>query len=219
MSDSGAEQPQRRSRSMWVRVDRFMRLTHLYTGLFLVPWMLVYASSAFLINHGPTVREWLDIQPMKLQQLREVDFAARDSFPQDWDEQAIAILDEVDLSGAHRVLVGQSNAKVLKINRICGRGNYLVIWHRDRRKISVHQQQPVSAVWFINFLHFKGGYGLDHPAHKAWAVIVDLVALSLAFWVISGVYLWIRRPKRLTGGIFFAAGTLLFVILVLALCQ
>jgi hypothetical protein len=31
----------------WVRWDRWMRALHLYTGLFLVPWMTVYAVSAF----------------------------------------------------------------------------------------------------------------------------------------------------------------------------
>ena len=36
----------------WSRVDRFMRAGHLYTGLFLVPWMAVYATSAFCLNHN-----------------------------------------------------------------------------------------------------------------------------------------------------------------------
>ena len=32
--------------------DRVMRVSHLYAGLFLVPWMTVYALSAFLLNHS-----------------------------------------------------------------------------------------------------------------------------------------------------------------------
>ena len=40
--------------SRWVRWDRWMRGLHLYTGLFLVPWMTVYATSAFCLNH----KEW-----------------------------------------------------------------------------------------------------------------------------------------------------------------
>ncbi len=34
------------------RIDSIMRLTHSYTGLFLIPWLLVYAASAFCLNHG-----------------------------------------------------------------------------------------------------------------------------------------------------------------------
>ena len=40
--------------SRWARWDRWMRALHLYTGLFLVPWMTVYAMSAFCLNH----KEW-----------------------------------------------------------------------------------------------------------------------------------------------------------------
>ena len=39
-------------KSRWQRVDSVMRWAHLYTGLFLVPWMLVYAVSAFCLNRG-----------------------------------------------------------------------------------------------------------------------------------------------------------------------
>jgi len=36
--------------SRWARWDRWMRALHLYTGLFLVPWMTVYAVSAFWLT-------------------------------------------------------------------------------------------------------------------------------------------------------------------------
>jgi hypothetical protein len=39
-------------------------------------------------------------------------------------------------------------------------------------------------------------------------------------WVISGIYLWARRPrKRLLGGLCMAAGCLLFGVLVVLLCR
>ncbi len=38
------------SSDAWLRVDRFMRSVHLYTGLFLVPWMDVYATSGFFFK-------------------------------------------------------------------------------------------------------------------------------------------------------------------------
>lgn len=36
----------------WLCCDRWMRALHLYTGLFLVPWMTVYALSAFCLVAG-----------------------------------------------------------------------------------------------------------------------------------------------------------------------
>lgn len=206
-------------RSVLVRVDRWMRSIHLYTGLFLVPWMMVYATSAFLINHGPALREWLDIQPPKQEITREIDFTPGDSFPENQDDQAAAILRHLDLDGAHRVLTGQSNARQLRLFRMCARGNYIVTWNRAEKRIVVQQQKPFSYFRLINFLHFKGGYGQPYPAHIVWAVIVDCVAVSIVFWVISGVYIWARRPsKRLLGGIALLGGIGLFIALVLALC-
>ena len=87
VSDSKAEaimdvnNNNRSKRGGWARVDRVARSIHLYTGLFLVPWMLVYAASAFLLNHGPALREWLDIKPPRLEIVREVDFVPDGAFP------------------------------------------------------------------------------------------------------------------------------------------
>jgi hypothetical protein len=205
-------------RNIWVRVDRYMRSIHLYTGLFLIPWVLVYAASAFLINHGAALREWLDLKPPRLEILREVEFTPDDSFPEKQDEQAAAILAHLDLDGAHRVMVAQSNARQLKVLRMCAIGNYVVTWNRPDKKITLQQQQPFSYLRFINYLHFKGGYGQKYPAHMLWAVVVDVVAVSMTFWVVSGIYIWVRRPtKRLLGGLFFLGGSVLFIALVLAL--
>jgi hypothetical protein len=207
-------------RSLWGRVDRWMRSLHLYTGLFLVPWMMVYATSALLINHGPALREWLDIQPPKQEVIQETKFTPSDTFPEDLDQQSAAILTHLGLEGAHRVLVGQSNEQQLKIFRMCARGNYIITWNRVEESIVVQQQQPFSYMRLINSLHFKGGYGQPYLAHILWAVIVDLVGISIAFWVVSGIYIWARRPtKRLLGGIFLVGGIVLFIALVLAFCS
>jgi hypothetical protein len=207
-------------RNVWARVDRWVRTIHLYTGLFLMPWMMVYATSAMLLNHGPALREWLDLEPPKPEMVQEIEFAPRDSFPKNVDEQAAAILALLDLEGAHRVLAGQSNARQLKIARVCARGNYTITWDRAEQRIVVQQQQPFSFMRLVNFLHFKAGYGQPYLPNVLWAVIVDSVALSIVFWVVSGVYIWARRPtKRWLGGGVAVGGIVLFICLVLAFCS
>jgi len=47
------------SNQAWSRMHRFMRTVHLYSGLLLVPWMAMYATSAFCLNHSRWFTPWL----------------------------------------------------------------------------------------------------------------------------------------------------------------
>ena len=37
-------------------LSRIIRQTHMYLALFFMPWMLMYALSTMLMNHGPVFR-------------------------------------------------------------------------------------------------------------------------------------------------------------------
>src|ERR1043165_7961536 len=43
--------PQPRRRSFRTRLMTVLRRAHLYAGLFLLPWVVLYAVTAFLFNH------------------------------------------------------------------------------------------------------------------------------------------------------------------------
>ena len=92
------------------RLDRLMRALHLYTSMFLVPWMMIYAISAFLIHH----KEWFgdEIQP-KWEVSREIDFDPGPTIPLESEDQALMILEHLDLDGAHSV-VGDGALNVLE---------------------------------------------------------------------------------------------------------
>jgi hypothetical protein len=196
-----------------------MRSLHLYTGLFLVPWMAVYATSAFCLNHGERASELLGVTPPSWKVVREVDFAPGDSFPETPAEQAAAILDVLDLDGPHRI-VGNPTAAPMTILRICASGNYRIVWRPQQSRIVVEQQQPFSAYRLMHSLHFRGGYQQNYVGAIAWAVMVDSVALCLWFWIVSGIYIWARRPQNhLLGGVCVVAGSLLFGGIVALLCS
>lgn len=202
----------------WMRWDNLMRVSHLYTGLFLVPWMLVYAVSAFSLNHKEWFTEGLNLK-LKWENVSEVDFTAGPEFPQTPEEQAVAILRHVDLEGQHRIL-GHSNADRLVIFRYCVAGHYRVSWFPRRSRVVVDRRLPTSFYSVVNALHFRHGYGQMYFAHLVWAIIVDVTTISTVIWVISGIWLWARRThKRLLGGMCLTAGSLLFVGLVILLCR
>ncbi|MDT8301650.1 MAG: hypothetical protein RQ760_09210 [Sedimentisphaerales bacterium] len=202
----------------WIQVDRIMRYIHLYTGLFLMPWIAVYATSAFCLNHNKWFREKLKITPPKWEHIREVEFVPDEAFPQVAADQARAILQLLDLDGPHNIQ-GKPNAKQMIIFRICGSGNYRITWRRPSSLIVVEKQGPFSLYRLVHFLHFRGGYAQPYFANITWAVIVDGVAVSMLLWVLTGVYLWYRRSRRLLiGTLCVVTGLLLFICLTVLFC-
>ena len=203
------------ARSRWSRVDSFMRLGHLYTGLFLVPWMAVYATSAFCLNHDgwfpPVFQSWKD--------LKKVDLAADVGAGQEPAEQARALLREIGLDGPHRI-AGDPTGPEMVIWRSCPSGDYRITWRRGQSQAVIQRQQPFSVLRLVHSLHFVRGFDGRYLAAAVWAVCIDVVVISTWFWVISGIYLWARRPKkRALGGACLAAGGLLFAGLVVLLCR
>ena len=208
------------AKNRWARLDRLMRALHLYTSMFLVPWMMVYAISAFFLNHNEWFTEKLQLQP-QWEVLHELDFDPGPAFPQDSEEQARAILKHLDLDGAHRV-VGDDPGQLI-IFRNCATGYYRIKWLRQPSQLVVEKQEPTSFYSFVNALHFQHGYFKPRLANLPWliwGIVVDAVTISTVLWVITGIYIWARRPrKRLLGGLCLVAGSLLFAVLAVLMCR
>jgi len=194
-----------------------MRALHLYTGLFLAPWMMVYAISAFCLNHNEWFTKGLNLAPT-WETFRQRDFTPGPEFPETPEEQAVAILRHVDLEGPHRI-IGAPDANQFVMFRYCATGHYRVSWFPPRRSVVVDRQLPASFYSVVNALHFRYGYE-PYFAALGWAMIVDATTISTVIWVVSGIYLWARRPrKRLLGGFCLVGGTALFMVLVFLLSR
>ena len=206
------------SKISWIRTDRWMRALHLYTSMFLVPWMVMYAVSGFLVNHN----EWFmgRFQP-KWEVLRELDFQPDAGFPGDTRGQARAILQYVGLDGAHQVSVDDPNQLI--IFRSCATGVYRIQWQRQPSHVVVQKQLPTTVYSLINALHFQRGYYRPHAVYLpwlVWGILVDAVTISTILWVVTGIYLWARRPRRRwLGGLCLIAGSVLFAILAILMCR
>jgi hypothetical protein len=202
-----------------LRADRIIRWLHLYTGLFLSPWMLVYGASAFCLNHNRWFIEKLNVKPLHWETVRRVDFVPDGTFPHEPAQQAQAILKMLDLDGAHNIM-RQPNRNQMVINRVCATGNYRITWQPAHSVIIVEKQKSFSFYRLIHFLHFRAGYIQPYFVNIAWAAIVDAVAVSMWLWVFSGVYLWWRRKRTfLFGWACLIVGVLSFVGLVILFCK
>jgi hypothetical protein len=206
-----------RKPNRWAFWDYWMRTLHLYTGLFLSPWMVVYAISAFNLNHSPWFTDTLKLA-LKWEEQRRIDFYPDASFPVDPKEQGQALLEYIDLAGPFRIQ-GEPNSTQMILYRPCATGPYRVTWQRQQSKVIVDRFVPASFYSYLNNLHFQHRYDLPAAAYVTWAIVVDLVTSSTILWVASGIYLWARKPrKRTLGGIFLLAGCALFTTLAILLC-
>lgn len=196
-----------------------MRLLHLYTGLFLIPWMFVYAISAISLNHHSLIVKYVGVPPATWKVVEQLEFTPPKSFPTTPVARAEALLRQLDMDGPH-VVPRQQRPGQLVVLRISGAGNRRITWFMHAGKIRIEKQQPFSSLRLINFLHFRCGFAQSYFAFDAWAVLVDAVAGCLVFWSVSGLYIWARRrSRRIWGSVFLLSGFGSFALLVYLLLQ
>jgi len=80
-------------------ISKLIRRTHMYLGLFLAPWLVMYALSTIAMNHRQAIEEWYTGEQVRYEMEREADFIAvfEDGVPT--DEVAREVLDYLDMEG------------------------------------------------------------------------------------------------------------------------
>jgi len=196
----------------WAVCDRWMRGLHLYTSLFLVPWMVVYACSAFCLNH----RAWFATETTWTTE-RDIPFPSPGRTLSN-EELGQRIAEAAKLDGPIRTIGWRGDQFV--VMRPSATGAYRAIWLRSQSRLIVEKVRPWTMASVLNSLHFQHGYWHESSTRTVWAIIVDLVSASVLLWIVSGVYLWARRPsKRKLGSVCLVGGGVLFAVLVASLCR
>ena len=100
----------------WSNMSRLVRRVHMFTGLFLAPWMLMYALSTLVMTHQEYVHSFYASKSPVMVKERELDYSR--SFPTNVTRDAIAqqILNDLGMDGAHSVSGGR-NGRPLVIQR------------------------------------------------------------------------------------------------------
>ena len=195
-----------------MKLSKLIRRTHMYLALFLTPWLLIYAMSGFVLNHGKWFGMGGGVKPPPFEKIEEREYHAE--FSKDADERFIAaqMLAELKLSGPFHV-DGDSDGPKLEIRRHAAFAEYRITYLREPNRLIVERQQ-VNKTMFLNRSHFRHGYYQSDAASIAWGVIVDLVVVSLIVWVLSGLWMWWEiKPSRAWGAMFGLVGVGLFAVL------
>jgi hypothetical protein len=194
-----------------ISFNKINRRTHLYLGLALLPWLLMYGvSSAIIIHFNP-------IQPLPKELVVEkpydkpVDLKGANNSPE-LRAAAEKVLADIDMQGGF--WADRPNADTLHIDRFSFRGNSSLTYSAKKQTIKIeHQKMRLPQV--IQRLHFRGGFMQPDLGNKTWGLLVDLACIAILLWVISGGIMWWQLPKlRLWGTIALAGGLLSFLLLV-----
>ncbi len=188
------------------------RRTHLYLGLLLMPWMLVYAVSTLMLNHRGITQALRASDPQWVQLWQKEYHLALPESGASLRDTAAKVIAEHGFSGAFGVnRQGQS----LNINLFKFWRPQRLIYQIDQNQL-IAEEKKFSWAELTLRMHFRTGYGQPGFLNNLWPLAVDLYCLTSLIWVATGLYLWWKIPiVRRAGWLAIAGGLLAFIILLL----
>lgn len=197
-------------------VYRTTRDLHLYAGLFVSPFVLVYAFSAVILNH--TFMPWggeggtVESRNVNVQ------------IPGDTNSVEVAkqIREELGLKG--EIGFVNHNRRNQRLSFPIETPTAITRVRVDLRSGATQLERSETGTWAgMVYLHkIPGPHNVairgNWIATKAWGWVADASVYLLLFVSASGIYLWaVLRAERRTGLVFLGAGALSFGLLVAAI--
>lgn len=183
----------------------------MYLGLFLAPWMLMYALSTAVMTHRDFVASFYGTKMPAMSVERELDYSRAfpaNATPQQMSEQ---ILDDLGLAGAHRV-TGGKDGQSLQIDRQHALGIRRFTLEPKSGRLTVEREEFRGPV-FLERMHRRRGFQQPHAIDDTWAWSVDLAMITMVVWALSGLWMWWEmRVTRMGGALCITAGVVLFTV-------
>lgn len=183
------------------------RRTHLYLGLFLTPWVLMYAVSSIPFSHNDYFEERDKAKGLPLWTKK---------FDGPYDLGPIPESGPLKPVGAKVVKdFGMEDSAYGVYRQSPQQLNIYVhtFWRSTQFKYFVEEKRLVAEdrrfrfEHFLTGMHARGGYHDARFFPILWAVVIDLVCLSFVIWILSGLYMWWTLPGvRAWGWVALAGG-------------
>jgi hypothetical protein len=187
-----------------------IRRAHLYMGLFLLPWVVMFGVSSIPLNHVASSA------PVTWTRVAEHRF---DAPMPDAGENLRPIgrqmMNRAGVGGGY--FVNRANPRQVNVNHPDFLTPVRIIYYADERRLTV-EHRDFSVRQFITGMHFRGGYDMDGFWDSVWALVVDIVSVGLVLWIATGVYMWWHLPStRRWGWLALGSGALAFAVIMVGL--
>lgn len=191
------------------RFGILLRRCHMYLGLFLTPWLTMYAVSTVVFNHYERINQIYGGHMERFEPEKEIDYKKSFAAGTTLRSKGEQILEDLKLSGSFGIQQRDSSLVIdrrdpvapKRITYIPGRGKLII------------EGRPFRTPNVLTMLHSQVGYTNRLNRIKAWAFSVDLTAIATILLVISGFWMWWELKVTRAWGAFFAIfGLVLFGI-------
>ena len=183
----------------------FNRRTHLYLGLTLLPWFLMYGASSIPFAHNQYFEardkaKGLPLWTMRRDERYAIDVPATGEL-RPAGARIMKDLGLIGSFGAYRQSPDQVNVYVYRFLH-----STQVKYYIAQQRITVEDRR-FRFDQFLTGMHARGGFEQEGFLEKAWGVMVDLSCLGMLLWIFSGVYMWWSLPGlRAWGWLAFLGG-------------
>ena len=188
----------------------FIRRTHLYMGLFLLPWVIMFGASSIPLNHNTSAAPatWTKVGEHRFE--AELPEAGEDLRP--FGRQ---MMDAVGIGGGF--FVNRAAPRQVNVNHPDFLTPVRIIYNADEKRLTV-EHRDFAMRGFIGGMHTRGGYDMGGFWDSVWALFVDIVSLGLILWIATGIYMWWHLPStRRWGWLALASGAVCFAVIVATL--
>jgi hypothetical protein len=194
------------------------RRVHLYLGLALLPWFLMYGVSSVPFAHNQFFDQRDRAKGLPQWTLRS-EFGVDVPIPDDPKElRALggALLHQAGIANTAFGAYRQSPTQVNVYSYSFWESTQLK-YFADQKKVTVEDRR---FRWdhFLTGMHARGGFEQDGFLQRSWSVVVDLVCAGIVIWIASGLYMWWGVPgSRRWGLVAVLAGTAAFILFTMRL--
>lgn len=195
--------------------DKLNRRTHLYLGLVLTPWFLLYAASGFILNHGDWFQGGENKGPQWTRTFERSYRLPPISDDDDEDVLAEKVLRDNGLAGRYRAQFDDDGNLVVYRAKLLGT---LRLTYYPKEGRLTCEEQRLRPSQLLTSAHFRAGFEYPYLLELLWGTLIDVLIVSSLIWIASGIYLWWRLGRfRFWGWISLAAGMCSFILLALGL--
>ncbi len=182
--------------------------THLYLGLALIPWILMYGLSSLILNHGPFFNKFFNDGTPQWNIKFEQEYHRPVPENADLQELATEILNEFGLRNSFFVSRPTSDRMSIIVKDFILPIRLTYFIEEDQLLIEERRFQWNT---FLVGMHTRGGFQQALFLDKFWAVILDLVCIAFVVWICSGIYIWWKhRQFRFWGAMALVGGFVSF---------